>query len=168
MFLYRTACAAARDAGVTTAKSLRSFRHTPCSWSGLPRGRGGHGRSEVCTRDRYRSVSRTFNGRHPRRSPYGTVVAIVLIWREHVESALERRHAAAEAVRQQRELERVAAETSRNAAEQSRAAAETGRRAVTDEVRGTIATLKIVLDRMEAVEALRRDARSARSKDVQE
>ena len=85
-----------------------------------------------------------------------------------MESALERRHAAAEAVRQQRELERVAAETSRNAAEQSRASAETGRRAVTDEVRGTIATLKIVLDRMEAVEALRRDARSARSKDVQE
>jgi hypothetical protein len=85
-----------------------------------------------------------------------------------VESEMERRHAAAEAVRHQRELDRVAAETSRVAAEQSRVSAETGRRAITKEVHGTIATLKTLVDRMEAVEALRRDARSASRKGSQE
>ena len=75
-----------------------------------------------------------------------------------MESALERRHAAAEAVRQQHELERQAAENARNTAEQSRMSAETGRRAITDEVKGTVATLTTLLHRMEVVEALRRDA----------
>jgi hypothetical protein len=78
-----------------------------------------------------------------------------------MESAIERSHAAAEAVRQQREQERVAAEAARNAAEQSRVSAETGRRVVADEVRGTIATLTTLVDRMEVVEALRRDAAKA-------
>jgi len=72
---------------------------------------------------------------------------------------LERRHAAAEAVRQQHELERQAAENARNTAEQSRASAETGRRAIANEVNGTVATLTTLVDRMEVVEALRRDAR---------
>jgi hypothetical protein len=85
-----------------------------------------------------------------------------------VESATEHRHAAAEAVRQQRELDRVAAETARNAAEQSRVSAETGRRAVTDEVHATIATLKTLVDRMEFVEALRRDAHKASRRGPQE
>jgi membrane protein involved in colicin uptake len=82
------------------------------------------------------------------------------MWRdENMESALERRHAAAEAVRQQHELERQAAENARNTAEQSRVSAETGRRAITDEVKVTVATLTTLVDRMELVEALRRDAR---------
>lgn len=76
-----------------------------------------------------------------------------------MESALERRHTAAEAVRQQHELERQAAENARNTAEQSRVSAEAGRRAIADEVNGTVATLTTLVDRMEVVEALRRSAR---------
>jgi hypothetical protein len=72
---------------------------------------------------------------------------------------MEHRDAAAETLRQQHELERQAAENARNAAEESRATAETRRRAVSDEVNGTIATLTTLVDRMEIVEALRRDAR---------
>jgi membrane protein involved in colicin uptake len=84
------------------------------------------------------------------------------MWRdENMESEFERRHAAAEAVRQQQETERQTAETARDTAEQSRVAAETGRRVVADEVHGTIETLTTLVDRMEAVEALRRDARKA-------
>jgi hypothetical protein len=75
-----------------------------------------------------------------------------------MESAIEHRHAAAEAVRQQHELERQTAESARNAAETSRASAETGRRAIVDEVHETIATLTTLVDRMKVVEALRRDA----------
>jgi len=67
-------------------------------------------------------------------------------------------HAAAEAVRQRNEAERIAAETARAAAEASRSSAETGRRAVTHEFTLTIATLQALVGRMEAVEALRREA----------
>ena len=72
---------------------------------------------------------------------------------------MERRRAEAETRRQQHEVAREAAERERVAAEASRALAETGRRAVADEVRETIATLSSLVNRMEAVEALRRDAR---------
>jgi membrane protein involved in colicin uptake len=72
---------------------------------------------------------------------------------------MEHRHAAAETLRQQHELERQAAENEREAAEEARVAAETRRRAVSAEVHGTIATLTNLVDRMEVVEALRRDAR---------
>ncbi len=78
-----------------------------------------------------------------------------------MESDMERRHVAAEAVRQQRETERQTAETARMAAEQARVSAEARRRVVADEVHGTIATLRTLVDRMEVVEALRRDARKA-------
>ena len=65
----------------------------------------------------------------------------------------------AEAERQQHELIRQAAERARITAEESRVSAEDGRRAAADEVREAIATLTTLLTRMEAVEALRRDAR---------
>jgi hypothetical protein len=44
--------------------------------------------------------------------------------------------------------------------EESRASAEDRHRAAADEVRATIATLTTLVNRMEAVEALRRDAES--------
>jgi len=71
---------------------------------------------------------------------------------------MERRHSAAEVVRQEHELERQTAESARNTAEKSRVLAETGRRAVADELHGTVVTLTTLVDRMEVVEALRRDA----------
>ena len=74
-----------------------------------------------------------------------------------MESEIARRHA--EAVRQQHELERQGSERARNTAEDARVSAETGRRVVADEVSETVATLKTLLNRMEAVEALRRDVR---------
>jgi hypothetical protein len=72
---------------------------------------------------------------------------------------MEHRHTAAEVLRQQHELERQAAENARKVAEKSRVTAEMRRRDVSDEVHGTIATLTTLVDRMEIVEALRRDAR---------
>jgi hypothetical protein len=72
---------------------------------------------------------------------------------------MERRRASAEAERQHHELARQAAERERDDAEASRVAAEKGRRALAGEVRETVETLTTILDRMEAVEALRRDAR---------
>ena len=72
---------------------------------------------------------------------------------------IERRRVEAETVRQQHELERQVAERARSAAEESRAFAEDGRRAVAAEVNATIGTLTTLLSRMEAVEALRREAR---------
>jgi hypothetical protein len=71
----------------------------------------------------------------------------------------ERRRADAEAERQQHELTRQVAERERAAAEESRVAAEHGRHAVATEVSATVATLMMLLSRMEAVEALRREAR---------
>ena len=76
-----------------------------------------------------------------------------------MDSDIERRRAVAEGLREQRELKRQAAELARNAAEESRVSAENGRRAVADEVSETVATLTTLLNRMQAVEALRRDAR---------
>ena len=76
-----------------------------------------------------------------------------------MDSEIERHRAEAEAARQQRELERQTAERARDAAEASRVAAENGRRALADEVSGTVETLSIILKRMEAVEALRRELR---------
>jgi hypothetical protein len=73
---------------------------------------------------------------------------------------MDRRRVDAEAERQQQELTREAAARERVAAEESRVSAEDGRRAAADEVRETIATLTTLLIRMEAVEALRRDART--------
>ena len=70
----------------------------------------------------------------------------------------DRRGADAEAERQQYELTRQAAERARAAGEESRVSAEDGRRAAADEVSATIATLTTLLGRMEAVEALRREA----------
>ena len=72
---------------------------------------------------------------------------------------MERRRAAAEALRQQHELERQAAERTRQVAEELRTSAESGRRVFVDEVRISVATLTTLLHRMEAVEALRRDAK---------
>ena len=72
---------------------------------------------------------------------------------------MECRRAEAEAERHQHELTRQTAEQARAAAEELRAFAEEGRRAVAAEVNATIATLTTVLRRMEAVEALRREAR---------
>ena len=72
---------------------------------------------------------------------------------------MERRHAEAEAERQQQELERQAAEHARIIAEGSRVTAEDGRRTVAVEVNETIETLTTILQRMETVEALRREAR---------
>ena len=71
---------------------------------------------------------------------------------------IERGHAEAEAVRQKHELARQAAEQARHVAEASRAAAEDARRLLADEVSETVETLTTILHRMEAVEALRRDA----------
>ena len=76
-----------------------------------------------------------------------------------MESDTQRRHADAEAVRQQHELERQSAERTRIAAEESRVTAESSRRTVAGEVSETVATLTTLVRRMEAVEALRRDAR---------
>ena len=72
---------------------------------------------------------------------------------------LDRRHAEAEAIRQQHELERQAAEHVRNTSEGSRVSAEDGHRTVALEVNEMIETLTTILHRMEAVEALRREAR---------
>ena len=76
---------------------------------------------------------------------------------------MERRRADAEAERHQHELTRQAAERARDDAEASRVAAENGRRALAGEVRETVETLTTILKRMEAVEALRRDAAKIRS-----
>jgi membrane protein involved in colicin uptake len=76
-----------------------------------------------------------------------------------MDTETERRHAAAETVRQQEERRRQAAEAARNAAETSREAAEAARRAIASEVHGTVTTLTTLVARMETVEALRREAR---------
>ena len=70
----------------------------------------------------------------------------------------DRRGADAEAERQQHELARQTAERARAVAEELRVSAEHGRHAVVEEVGETIATLTTLLGRMEAVEALRREA----------
>lgn len=76
---------------------------------------------------------------------------------------IERSRAEAEALRQERELERQAAEQARRVAEESRAVAESQRRAVAGDVEETIKTLTTLLNRMEAVEELRRNLRNGMS-----
>ena len=81
---------------------------------------------------------------------------------------MDRRRADAEADRQQHELTRQTAERARAVAEELRVSAEHGRRALAGEVRETIATLTTLLGRMEAVEALRREAAEIRSHHLHE
>jgi hypothetical protein len=112
-----------------------------------------------CTRDYItRRAQCTFNGEHPPRTDCVRVMSDDSRGKAHGQRG-ERRRADAEAVRHQRELERQPAERARDAAEASRVAAENGRRALADNVNDTVETLTIILKRMEAVEALRRDAR---------
>ena len=87
---------------------------------------------------------------------------------EDMDIEMDRRRADAEAVRQQHELTRQTAERARAAAEALRVSAERGRHALAEEVRETIATLTTLLSRMEAVEALRREASRIRSDRRQE
>jgi len=67
--------------------------------------------------------------------------------------------AEAEGVRLRQELARQAAERARVAAEEARAMAEQGRCTAANEVTKTVATLTTLLDRMEAVEEMRRASR---------
>lgn len=69
---------------------------------------------------------------------------------------MERLRAEAEVVRQQQEVVRQATERARITAEDARVAAEHGRRAATTEVSGMVETLTTLVDRMEAVEKMRR------------
>ena len=75
-----------------------------------------------------------------------------------MDTEMERRRVDAEARRQEHELAREAAERTRNTAEASRVDAEKSRRAAAHEVAGTLTLLTTVVARMEAVEALRRQA----------
>jgi hypothetical protein len=77
-----------------------------------------------------------------------------------MDSQHERLRAEAEAIRQQQEVARQASERDRDTAEEERVAAEQARRAAASEVGGTVATLTDLVKRMEAVEALRRAART--------
>ena len=76
-----------------------------------------------------------------------------------MDSEQERLRAEAETSRQLHELQRQGNERTRGIAEASRAAAEEMRRASTIEIVGTVDTLSTIVKRMEAVEALRREAR---------
>jgi uncharacterized small protein (DUF1192 family) len=75
--------------------------------------------------------------------------------------AAERLHTDAETIRQHQESLRQAQEQSRANAEEARVVAEEGRLAVAKEVNGTVAMLTALLERMEAVETMRRTSRSA-------
>lgn len=65
----------------------------------------------------------------------------------------------AEMIRQRHESLREAEELLRANAEAARVVAETGRVAAAKEVRDTVATLMALLERMEAVETMRRTSR---------
>jgi hypothetical protein len=71
----------------------------------------------------------------------------------------ERQRTEAERLRQTQESARQAQEASRAHAEADRVLAETARLTASTEVNATIATLRTLLERMEAVEAMRRAAR---------
>lgn len=71
----------------------------------------------------------------------------------------ERERLNAETIRQRQESLREADELSRTRAEAARVVAETGRVAATKEVSDTVATLTALLERMEAVETMRRTPR---------
>ena len=77
-----------------------------------------------------------------------------------MDNTAERAHADAEATRQAQERLREAQEASRVIAETARVTAEAGRATAADEVSATVATLTALLQRMEAVETLRRTLRS--------
>ncbi len=70
------------------------------------------------------------------------------------------RRRAKERISQQHELARETSERARAAAEQARAVAEAGRRAAANDLRGTVAMMTALLDRMQAVEEMRRAARN--------
>ena len=72
----------------------------------------------------------------------------------------ERLRAEAEDIRQQQELAREATERARVIAEDARVVAEDERLAAAIEVKETVAMLTTLLQRMEAVEALRRAGRT--------
>ena len=88
-----------------------------------------------------------------------TCVPSAGIWRyEDMHNEMESRRADAESAREQHELARQETERARVTAEESRMSAEDGRRAAATEIRATIAALTTLVERMEAVEALRRQA----------
>ena len=102
----------------------------------------------------------TFNAGHRLRGMEIRWLLLVWILRyEDMDIEIKRRRVDAEAERQHHELTRQAAERARVAAEASRKSAEEERRAVVEEVSATIATLTTLLNRMEAVEGLRRELR---------
>ena len=71
--------------------------------------------------------------------------------------AAERGRCDAEAIRQSQETVRQGQESTRVKSEEARAAADENRSAAADEVRETVATLTTLVERMEAVEKMRRD-----------
>ena len=81
---------------------------------------------------------------------------------DHMELALaaERLRIDGEKTRRRQETERQTQERTRIAAEGARAVAEEGCIAVSKEVVDTVATLTALLDRMEAVEKMRRSSQS--------
>ena len=70
----------------------------------------------------------------------------------------EAQRAEAELVRQQYEVERQSSERSRFAAEQKRIEAEELRRGAVNELGATVAVVTALVERMELVEMMRRDA----------
>lgn len=74
-------------------------------------------------------------------------------------SAADSERLDAEMIRQRQENRRQAEELARKIAETARVAAETGRVAAAKEVSETLADLTALLERMEAVEAMRRTSR---------
>ena len=92
----------------------------------------------------------------------GVTVAITGLDREvedmDIDIDIEGRRVDAETRREQHELARQDAERARAVAEKSRASAEEARRTVAAEVSATVETLTTLVSRMEAVEALRREA----------
>jgi hypothetical protein len=73
----------------------------------------------------------------------------------------ERSSTNAEVMRRQHEILRQAQESARVVAEEARVVAEERRLAAAREVRGTIATLTVLVERMEAVEKIRRTFHNA-------
>ena len=73
----------------------------------------------------------------------------------------ERSRTNAEVMRRQHEILRQTQESARVAAEEARVTAEERRLAAAREVRGTIATLTVLVERMEAVERSRRASHNA-------
>ena len=83
-----------------------------------------------------------------------------------MDNTVERWRADAEAGRQSQEQLREAQEASRVVAETARVTAEAGRATAVDEVNATVAALTLLLQRMEAVETLRRTLRSGGAPEI--